>query len=919
MTNKIETSHSGIYLDIKLRTILNDLNSELGVLGLSTKEDISSAFNKVTKEYYSNLNRSIFKHSPILEGSNPDIVKINNNYYNAYNDLNILYQTLSSIRDVLSSNYNTLSGMSLKLKSDIAEASSKLIDYKIQNTNKFSPLFSDSFFNLYKIENDKTKFTKEKAFIDIFNNNAVLPLNKEAESAKVLRLNIVENSIGTSGNNQELNSLARDALRLAIDGSNDTWFEFEQVGTNELEAPTVLNLKLELEKEIFFNLLDIATVQMPNGSSPAILEIKGSVDGSSFFDLKKLYLGDQGFDSIGNSIIQLGNNLENPNSENLLYFYPKKIKFLSIKLIEDSSYFIRTSSGTKYRRAIGLREIKIKSQKYKNEGQLVTTTFLSNKEISKIGLFTKEYSPAGFESKFDYFISVDDGLNWEEISPTQKIKDKIPEILTYNVDYLVDSKKTDFPIISVKLKADFSIKESEDGASVLSSPITKKQVEFKSIPLGSKILSLDQKPFGQVFLYRTNFGSVGKDTYLKVKASLVKELTDRYLVQMPLDVFGLDSIQIDQEELFIDNYLWTRVDKFLPSHNVNSLVYEFDYLNNIATFHKEENSARLGKKPSGDIFFKLKRENVTLSPREKGTLIKTNFRHDAIKDNISIYSIDESISESVFKLRNLASVHRTGLSEVESVDVLADTESILLSEKDYINGVLELFSNGDYSIDKKRGILYTYKPLSATDEVRINISYKKKNPISFDLNDGELITTEILKKENRTFKIIVPTDTYAINLGFKNIEEKTVSFIEIPSTMKEEVQYSEMEKKFNELGSSGRYAIDYKNGIVYLQEKESGTFSGILINSNYYAEYNIVSKIPETSYVIRRDNQELEFSEKFVSDFFNSSFDDPSLSSLLKVEYSYTEEIKESLSDLLPYVTPFIMEYNLITTPKESL
>ena len=918
MASKIETSHSGMFLDTRLRTLLDDLNKDLINSNLSTKEEVFTTLNKVIKDYTKTLNKSLFTYKPVTSGVEPSAIKFNTDNLIIYNDLKILYQSLSNTRNLLASNYNTLSGMLLKLKTDIAEASSKLVDYKIQNSNRITPTFLDSFYNLSKIEIDDSKYTKTKAFIDTFNSNVVLPLDGEAKAAKIKKANIGMDSNGTSGNNQEVGAISRENLKLALDNSIDTWFEFEQVGTTELELPTTLNLKLEFEEEIFFNLLDINVVQMPNGSYPAIIDITGSTDGSVFFDLRPLYLGRTDWDSLGNEVIPLGDNLENPNSGNLLYFSPRKIKFLNIKFMEDSSYFIRTSSGVKYRRAIGIKEIKPKSQKFKNEGQLITTSFLSNSEISKIALFTDEYSPANFLSTFNYFISVDDGQTWEAISPSQKVKEEIPEVLNYNIDFLEDSKKTDFPVSSVKLKAEYLLEEGTETTSVNASYKTKNHTEFLTLSPGTKSISLEKVPFGDVHIYKTNYGSVGKDSYYKMQNLTIRELRDRAIIQLPLNVFPASSVQIDQEYLYIDNYLWTRVDSIDSSYLDTDHVYEFDYLNNIITFNKEISGGRHGKRPVGDIFFRLKRENLQLKPAENGTEFITNFQHDAIKENISIYSIADEVSEVLYKLKNMASVHRLTVSEIEGIQILSDSTNALQAEKSFINGVIELTGAGDYSVDKKHGTIYTFNPLGPSDEVVVKILYREKEDIDFKVENGKIITTEELKKDNKVFSINISTSAYAVDLGYRNIEKNSVVFTEFPSLLSEEVPFEAVEEEFNKIDGKKRYAIDYKNGILYSQNKIDGVLRGTLINSNYFGEYNISYKIPETSYALIRDERRIDLTDKEVSDYYNSSSNEILSPSLVKVEYLYTEDVKESLSELFPYTTPFIKEYRIITTPKES-
>jgi hypothetical protein len=349
------------------------------------------------------------------------------------------------------------------------------------------------------------------------------------------------------------------------------------------------------------------------------------------------------------------------------------------------------------------------------------------------------------------------------------------------------------------------------------------------------------------------------------------------------------------------------------------MVYEFDYYNNIITFNRTISAAKHGKKPNGDIFFKLKRENAKIVPSETGHSVNTRFAHDAIKENISIYQVSEDDTVMSFKLRNLASVHRLNKEEIKTLTIISDTSSVLQTVKPFINGVVELKNIGDYSIDKKRGVIFTFNPLNSTNEVLVEVTYNEKIPLTFDITNGHLLTTAAITKKNKTFNATLLSQAYIVDIGSRNIEEKSILFTNIPISMTTEVLYKNIDVEFNEAGTTGKYAIDYENGILYLQNKASGLFSGILVNTNYFIEYNITYKIPETFYSIVPAEKKIEFTDKFVSHFFNISANEVLSASLLKVEYSFAEEIKESTSELFPYTTPFIMEYKIITTPKESL
>lgn len=900
--------------------MLQSLNRDFAAFETRTQEDIITSFNEVVKRFYQTVEKPLFTYRTFRQGKLPNIKEMNASFTAAGQDLQIIYRELDSIRRRLATNFNALSGMSLNVKSNLSKASSDLLDYKIQNTNRIEPTFYDKFINLSKIETDDNVFDKDKAFVDSKNGRVVMPLSSEAENLEVARIQIVEDSIGVSGNNQEVGAVPRDNLQFVSDSNMDTWFEFEQVSRNEITTPTVLNLKMEFKEEKIFNLLEVAALQMPNGTYPAISEIFGSIDDGAYSDLMPFFLGQTTQDSFGKTVIQLNANEDNPTEENIFYFFPKKLKFLRIKFVEDASYFIRTPSGLRNRTAIAIKEVKAKSQKFSQEGQFISTNFISDRELSKVAIFTDEVLPPNFDSTLKYYISIDSGRSWDEITPSQKVNNEVPGVLNYNIDFLEGSKTTELPVTSVKLKLDLELATSEDDTSINSAFTRVPKTEFQSIGAGSKTIALEQKPIGAVSIYQVNYGSVGSGNFYRVQSGQIEELDDRTIVRLPLDVFPSNSIKKDQEIIYADNFVWERVDS-LSGAAASDLKYQFDYINNIITFYLDDGSGnRQGKLPANDILFKLERENPLFKNLGENYQVNTVFAHDGIKEKIKLYKLLEEELVKSIKLRNNSTIHRLGVTEIQSVSVTQDPNNKLTDEKDYINGVLELTQGGDYSVDKDKGLLYVFSEIDSDEDVRVEVTYKEREDLPFTITEGMItVESDAYKSDNKTFDITIPSSTFVVDLGIKNIAQGTVQFNTFPPELVTEVAFDEMEEKFQDDDIDSPYSIDYREGKLYSKNAISGKLVGILRAADYFIEYNLSYQIPQTAYGVNREEQLIEFADDYVLDYFADSQVSGLGTPLFKIEYAFADEVDEPASEIIQYVTPMLNEYRIITTPKDVL
>lgn len=919
MSNKLQTIGASKLLENKAKILLRELNQNLSDLRLQEKEEILMKYNNVIKRLYSTLATPLLSVPGFSEGKPLKVEEINSILKSTDQDLKIVYEEFANLRTSMAENFNSLSIQAQRVRTAIAKVVSDLIDYRAQNYNNGFFTYSDSFNNMEKVESDPSKYKDSKAYIDNEWGKVCLPLvESDPQPIGIKSLSINANSNGQPGNNQEIGALKRDNPAFMNDKNLDTWYEYERVSRSPFNEPLIFEYQIELKQEQIINLLELSLVGFPNGSAPAITEIETSNDGVLYVDFFKNYIGSTEIDSRGDEVIPLGSASLNPLEKNKLLFFPKKAKFIRIRMIQDSSFLIRTPSGIKNRLAIGVKEIAIKAMKFRNKGQFISTSFAPSREIGKVYLKVDDYLPEGFPVTNKYSISTDDGQKWHPINPVKKVNLEVPEVLNFNLDFIPDSIKTETPVTSLKLKADLEIEEPK-GDAVSNSIKTEVPIsQFTSMGKGTKRISLEQVPLGGVEVYNVGFGSVGRGSFYRIPETYIRDRDNEYVAYLPLEVFSANSIEKDTEVVYCEDALWKRVED-LTQHGADERVYEFDYINNAIRFAYSDGTNQYGKKPSERLLFKLKREAAVLE--NSGDIkVKTRFLHDGVKESISVYQVREENKVEVKRLKPRSQVHSLGIDEIESIAVLSDDANYLAREVEYVNGYSELYDAGDYSINYQSGTIYTFDLIGDTDIVEIEVTHKVREPKRFEIIDGDIVLNKEDYSINKKDKVIsVSTPTFVVDLGEKNIEKGSVVFNIFRDELSTELAFSGDGREFDDIDDiEGPYSIDYRNGLLYVPEKISGEISLRFNTTSFFVEYNIASKIPQTEITVKKEEKYLELSDSYVIKFFADS-NLSSTDGLFKLEYKYAEEVKEPPRELLDYVSPFINRYEILTVFKEDI
>lgn len=112
----------------------------------------------------------------------------------------------------------------------------------------------------------------------------------------------------------------------------------------------------------------------------------------------------------------------------------------------------------------------------------------------------------------------------------------------------------------------------------------------------------------------------------------------------------------------------------------------------------------------------------------------------------------------------------------------------------------------------------------------------------------------------------------------------------------------------NELQDS--YSIDYREGILYLNlSKVMPASSSVNYEySNYAVKYRIAKELDKSDYLVSPDDRQITILDPMVlEDYLPTTRQ----AGLVKVYYSYVEQVRESIEELEPYFTPVLKGYAL--------
>ena len=117
---------------------------------------------------------------------------------------------------------------------------------------------------------------------------------------------------------------------------------------------------------------------------------------------------------------------------------------------------------------------------------------------------------------------------------------------------------------------------------------------------------------------------------------------------------------------------------------------------------------------------------------------------------------------------------------------------------------------------------------------------------------------------------------------------------------------------------TGRYSVDYKNGILYSYESIGAGTTVDYEFSNYEAIYNIARVVEDTKYRYDADINSIVVNDNEVIDSISQTRD-TNYKVILKAVYEYIDREEGSLAELEPYYTPYVNGYAISMIDKDNM
>lgn len=773
--NKYLVNEDNKLLKGKLEALLKKLVENKATENIQTEENLLIDAFSILKTFYSTPGKSIFKYNKVF----PD-TPVDKNFYNKLwedilDDLTILFSALENIETAEVENFNFINTEIDNLTNRLKKISSLCGDYALFTNDSGVFYISDSFNDSSKIEANSPLLNDVECEVNQEEGVLTLPivLDTELISLKDITVNINPISNGILGNNQQLNAKYNGDVSAALDNNPDTWFEYERV--IELketdEAPLILDITLILKTPDIINYLRINPNNFGTKTTINIKDILTSYDGIFYTSIKD--------DIPINNIATLDEPNEfilAPSSskyagQGIFTFTPRKTKYVHIILEQPESFLIQTPAGEKKRFAIGIRDIDIQKKQYKSAGELVTSTFDFEKEITKVSLATTQNPLNDNElCSFEYYLSADNGQRWTQIAEENKKetsgeKSLIPEILNFN-NSDESSINTDTPINSIKFKIKLKrndsaftdnstsyVKNIKETSEIHSIPETSPfLIDIEKVPIESSLSVIDPS-FGSRGIENSPYvisgtGSLSGSTSLfylpfKIKRPLVKIKNED----------GTYSTNYANAEDWIyckvEGERWAHATAPLRSYTANYStssafkLFTFDHEKGIIQFGTGYNTCAPKEGSPITLYFEAERVFPLYSSNNHTFLLEFPTSNNKNEVKILNYGETEKTLEiipqgvSLIRLKN------------KNIDDTSDITTVLLSlgfatKVEYVNGKEELDTSTKWSIDQENGIIYLGGNTSLDEDSTFTYTFKTVTELTPD--DWDWVSSEKLKK-----------------------------------------------------------------------------------------------------------------------------------------------------------------------------
>ncbi len=718
MLNQLLNNKQSEIAKTQLLDLLSEVDKAVQDGTLVAIEQINAAVQVAIRKAASDIYAPIFQVNKATIGTTPNADRYNWVFTQLVSDVQTVFSELKYTGDIVVANFNRLVNEEKAILARTKKLYNKLQDLELFVTGAADRALyvSDDFIDFDSIDYDERFQEGAVCFVDTEQGLVTLPQSLTTSTVVVNEIKINEISNGLIGNNQQIGAAHHANINEILDDNADTWFEYERVGLKSTETPLVLSLTLPLADSYIINHIRVNPNNFGTSNWVKITSLETSLDDRTYISIKE-ELPIEGFVQLAEEDdFILAPATSKFAGQGFYTFTPRKAKYIRIVFEQPQGYFIDTTAGKRFRYAIGIRDIDVRAIRYDPQGSVVSLPFGLTQDISKVALIAIENPVRSSEvATIEHYISVDDGATWYPIQAISGEEPDISKILTFN-DESEGAIKTDSAATTIRHKA--VLKRESDGFSSDRAAISEEvafAAELRQIPVGEPFnVNVTQRPIvGSVRIINPVFGSKGWTS-----PKLYVGTSDG----TPGQTFEVGAnIREGEEQVYVDSQLWTSVAAFDSEYQyVINYEYGEDGLPLIKFGFNESIPAN-----GSIISIQLPAEFVVVEGKEPHTIVLENIS-DGDKNAMEIinYKTPETVVGE--RLSQQASRHYLKHGNIDDGIGIVFNEPgtpIFNSEKTFIDGVTELTSAGNYSIDYVNGIVYSETTTPTASLVTVNYTY----------------------------------------------------------------------------------------------------------------------------------------------------------------------------------------------------
>ena len=236
MGNLLQYTNKSITIDNKLSSLLSQINYDYNNGNIRTETEYYYRIKNMLTDFYDSLTKPTFKYRPAV--STPMSDEYNSMISESYSDMEYIIKDCESLNDLISQSFTDAELGRTMMANELAYISKK-INAIGESIAKNQPAGTVVFTELFNDLESTGNVNSSKACL-INTTNGILTLKQNSKAGIAIDKIEIDNEIsnGFPGNthcvdtlNNELHFIGQDGLNLnpdfMIDGSSDSWFEFE--------------------------------------------------------------------------------------------------------------------------------------------------------------------------------------------------------------------------------------------------------------------------------------------------------------------------------------------------------------------------------------------------------------------------------------------------------------------------------------------------------------------------------------------------------------------------------------------------------------------------------------------------------------------------------------------------------------------